>query len=87
MIQLRCYLVDINTVIANLAGIPAISLPVGFSNGLPIGLQIMAAPFEEQSQSMHHMILRILSISKGRQMRYELGNDWFRDSCSNNCSQ
>ena len=45
---IKMYLVDINTVIANLAGIPAISLPVGFSNGLPIGLQIMAAPFEEQ---------------------------------------
>jgi aspartyl-tRNA(Asn)/glutamyl-tRNA(Gln) amidotransferase subunit A len=45
---IRMYLVDINTVIANLAGIPAISLPVGFSNGLPVGMQIMAAPFEEQ---------------------------------------
>ena len=45
---IKMYLVDVNTVIANLAGIPAISLPVGFSNGLPIGLQIMAAPFEEQ---------------------------------------
>jgi aspartyl-tRNA(Asn)/glutamyl-tRNA(Gln) amidotransferase subunit A len=45
---IKMYLVDINTVIANLAGIPAISLPVGFSNGLPIGLQIMTAPFEEQ---------------------------------------
>lgn len=45
---IKMYLVDINTVIANLAGIPAISLPVGFSNGLPVGLQMMAAPFEEQ---------------------------------------
>jgi aspartyl-tRNA(Asn)/glutamyl-tRNA(Gln) amidotransferase subunit A len=45
---IKMYLVDINTVLANLAGIPAITLPVGFSNGLPIGLQIMAAPFEEQ---------------------------------------
>ena len=45
---IKMYLVDVNTVIANLAGIPAISLPIGFSNGLPIGLQIMAAPFEEQ---------------------------------------
>jgi aspartyl-tRNA(Asn)/glutamyl-tRNA(Gln) amidotransferase subunit A len=45
---IKMYLVDINTVLANLAGIPAISLPIGFSNGLPIGLQIMAAPFEEQ---------------------------------------
>lgn len=45
---IKMYLVDINTVIANLAGIPAITLPIGFSNGLPIGLQLMAAPFEEQ---------------------------------------
>ena len=45
---IKMYLVDINTVLANLAGIPAITLPIGFSNGLPIGLQIMAAPFEEQ---------------------------------------
>ncbi|HEY7696147.1 MAG TPA: Asp-tRNA(Asn)/Glu-tRNA(Gln) amidotransferase subunit GatA [Nitrososphaeraceae archaeon] len=45
---IKMYLVDINTVIANLAGIPAISLPIGFSNGLPIGLQLMAAPFGEQ---------------------------------------
>lgn len=45
---IKMYLVDINTVIANLAGIPAISLPVGFRNGLPVGMQIMAAPFEEQ---------------------------------------
>lgn len=44
----RMYLVDVNTVLANLAGIPSISVPVGFSNGLPIGLQIMAAPFKEQ---------------------------------------
>jgi len=44
----KMYLIDINTVLANLAGIPAISIPVGFSNGLPIGLQIMAAPFQEQ---------------------------------------
>ncbi|MFZ0356592.1 MAG: Asp-tRNA(Asn)/Glu-tRNA(Gln) amidotransferase subunit GatA [Nitrososphaeraceae archaeon] len=44
----KMYLVDVNTVLANLAGIPAISIPVGFSNGLPIGLQIMAAPFQEQ---------------------------------------
>jgi aspartyl-tRNA(Asn)/glutamyl-tRNA(Gln) amidotransferase subunit A len=45
---IKMYLVDVNTVLANLAGIPALSLPIGFSNGLPIGLQIMAAPFEEQ---------------------------------------
>jgi aspartyl-tRNA(Asn)/glutamyl-tRNA(Gln) amidotransferase subunit A len=42
------FMIDIDTVIANLAGIPAISMPAGFSNGLPIGLQIMASEFQEQ---------------------------------------
>lgn len=39
---LKMYLQDIMTVAANLTGIPAISLPAGDSNGLPVGLQIMA---------------------------------------------
>jgi aspartyl-tRNA(Asn)/glutamyl-tRNA(Gln) amidotransferase subunit A len=42
------YLEDIFTVQANLAGIPAISLPMGkHSNGLPFGVQLMSAPFTE----------------------------------------
>ena len=42
------YLSDIYTVSVNLAGIPALSVPVGpDSNRLPIGLQIMAKPFDE----------------------------------------
>ncbi len=42
------YLQDIFTVQANLAGTPAISLPTGtHSNGLPFGIQLMAAPFAE----------------------------------------
>ena len=42
------YLEDIFTVQANLSGNPAISLPLGkHSNGLPIGLQIMADNFKE----------------------------------------
>ena len=45
---IRMFMIDIDTVIANLAGIPAISMPAGFSNGLPIGLQIMASEFQEQ---------------------------------------
>ena len=46
---LAMYLSDIYTISANLAGIPAISLPCGFSkNGLPIGLQILAKPFAEE---------------------------------------
>jgi aspartyl-tRNA(Asn)/glutamyl-tRNA(Gln) amidotransferase subunit A len=42
------YLMDVYTVSANLAGIPGFSLPCGFSTGgLPIGLQLMGRPFEE----------------------------------------
>jgi aspartyl-tRNA(Asn)/glutamyl-tRNA(Gln) amidotransferase subunit A len=45
---LTMYLSDIFTLSANLAGIPGISVPCGFSSeGLPIGLQIMARHFEE----------------------------------------
>ncbi|GIW22608.1 MAG: glutamyl-tRNA(Gln) amidotransferase subunit A [Candidatus Sericytochromatia bacterium] len=42
------YLTDIMTVIVNLAGIPAISIPCGFdNNNLPIGIQFMANPLGE----------------------------------------
>ncbi|MEM3383126.1 MAG: Asp-tRNA(Asn)/Glu-tRNA(Gln) amidotransferase subunit GatA [Nitrososphaerales archaeon] len=44
---LEMYMCDIDGVPANLAGIPSISIPCSFSNGLPIGLQIMAPPFRE----------------------------------------
>ena len=45
---LQMYLSDIFTISANLAGIPGMSLPCGFtSNGLPIGLQLLAKPFDE----------------------------------------
>jgi aspartyl-tRNA(Asn)/glutamyl-tRNA(Gln) amidotransferase subunit A len=44
------FLADIYTVYANLVGIPAISIPLyQHSSGLPFGLQIMSAPFEESS--------------------------------------
>jgi aspartyl-tRNA(Asn)/glutamyl-tRNA(Gln) amidotransferase subunit A len=43
------YLSDILTISANLAGIPGISVPCGFSQaGLPIGMQIQAAHFQEE---------------------------------------
>ena len=43
------YLNDICTIPANIAGIPAISIPAGFSNGLPIGMQIMGSYFSENT--------------------------------------
>ncbi len=47
---LAMYLSDIFTIPANLAGIPAISVPCGFDAvGLPIGLQLMAKPFAEET--------------------------------------
>lgn len=46
---LKMYLGDIYTILANLAGIPAISVPCGEdSQGLPIGLQMIADRFEEK---------------------------------------
>jgi len=43
------YLSDIYTLSANLAGLPGISIPAGLSeSGLPIGLQLMAPPLEEE---------------------------------------
>jgi aspartyl-tRNA(Asn)/glutamyl-tRNA(Gln) amidotransferase subunit A len=44
---LEMYMCDVDTVVANLAGIPAISVPCGSSQGLPIGVQIMAPAFKE----------------------------------------
>ena len=41
------YLSDIYTIAVNLAGIPAMSIPVGFADGMPIGMQIMGNYFEE----------------------------------------
>ncbi|WP_316901564.1 Asp-tRNA(Asn)/Glu-tRNA(Gln) amidotransferase subunit GatA [Pseudodesulfovibrio indicus] len=46
---LQMYLLDIFTISANLAGIPAMSLPVGLGkdSSMPVGLQFMGAPFSE----------------------------------------
>ena len=47
---LAMYLADIFTVNCNLAGIPGISIPCGFSSSeLPIGLQLLGKPFDEES--------------------------------------
>jgi aspartyl-tRNA(Asn)/glutamyl-tRNA(Gln) amidotransferase subunit A len=63
---LTMYLSDIFTISANLAGIPGISIPCGFTkNNLPIGLQISGKPFDEE------MILRIA-------YNYEQNTDWHK---------
>ncbi len=63
---LQMYLSDIFTISANLAGVPALSLPCGFTaGGLPIGLQLLAAPFEEA---------RLLQVAYA----YEQATEWHR---------
>ena len=59
------YLSDIYTIGVNLAGLPGISLPVGFHNELPVGMQLVSNYFEEstllrlghqyQQQVDHHL--------------------------------
>ncbi|CAM3379010.1 Asp-tRNA(Asn)/Glu-tRNA(Gln) amidotransferase subunit GatA [Marinicrinis lubricantis] len=46
---LTMYLNDICTIPINLAGLPAISIPCGFTNGLPIGLQLIGKAFDEST--------------------------------------
>jgi aspartyl-tRNA(Asn)/glutamyl-tRNA(Gln) amidotransferase subunit A len=61
---LAMYLCDIYTVSCNLAGIPGISIPCGFTKGgLPIGLQLLAGPFEEEK------LFRVARM-------YEAATDW-----------
>ncbi|MCP5530532.1 MAG: Asp-tRNA(Asn)/Glu-tRNA(Gln) amidotransferase subunit GatA [Opitutaceae bacterium] len=61
---LALYLCDIYTIGVNLAGLPAISVPCGFtSGGLPIGLQLIGQPFAEAD---------LLAIAQA----YESGHDW-----------
>jgi aspartyl-tRNA(Asn)/glutamyl-tRNA(Gln) amidotransferase subunit A len=42
------YLADVFTVPANLAGLPAISVPCGLASGLPVGLQLVAGRFQDR---------------------------------------
>ena len=59
------YLSDIYTVSVNLAGLPAISIPAGFSNGLPVGMQIIGNYFHEA---------RLLNVAH----QYQLMTDWHK---------
>jgi aspartyl-tRNA(Asn)/glutamyl-tRNA(Gln) amidotransferase subunit A len=44
---LAMYLTDVYTLTANMAGIPGMVVPCGFSEGLPVGLQLLGQPFDE----------------------------------------
>jgi aspartyl-tRNA(Asn)/glutamyl-tRNA(Gln) amidotransferase subunit A len=59
------YLNDIYTIGANLAGLPAISVPCGLAQGLPVGMQIIGPHFGEE---------RLLNVAH----RYQLETDWHR---------
>ncbi len=62
---LQMYLSDVCTLPVNIAGLPAISIPAGFANDLPIGLQIISKPFGEET---------ILKVAHG----YEQSTDWHK---------
>ncbi|QBQ53305.1 Asp-tRNA(Asn)/Glu-tRNA(Gln) amidotransferase subunit GatA [Nitrosococcus wardiae] len=59
------YLADIYTISVNLAGLPALSIPAGFTQGLPVGLQIIGNYFSEA---------HLLNIAH----RYQQRTDWHR---------
>ena len=46
--SITMYLGDICTVTINLVGIPGITIPCGFADGLPVGMQILGKPFSEE---------------------------------------
>ena len=43
------YLADLLTIPVNLAGLPGISIPAGFAQGLPVGLQLIGPKYSEET--------------------------------------
>jgi aspartyl-tRNA(Asn)/glutamyl-tRNA(Gln) amidotransferase subunit A len=61
------YMSDIFTVTANLAGIPAMSVPGGFVDGLPVGVQLLASHFDERRMlSVAYAMERALGVGGRR---------------------
>ena len=58
---MEMYAYDVLTVIANLAGIPAASIPAGTVNNIPVGLQIQAKPLEDEK------IVKAMAVFKNTQ--------------------
>ncbi|MBI2886881.1 MAG: Asp-tRNA(Asn)/Glu-tRNA(Gln) amidotransferase subunit GatA [Chloroflexi bacterium] len=46
---LQMYLSDVCTIPVNIAGLPGMSIPAGFADGLPVGMQIIGRPFAEET--------------------------------------
>ncbi|MEN2508342.1 Asp-tRNA(Asn)/Glu-tRNA(Gln) amidotransferase subunit GatA [Stutzerimonas stutzeri] len=63
------YLEDIYTITANLAGIPGLSMPAGFIDGLPVGVQLLAPYFQES---------RLLNVAH----QYQQVTDWHKQAPS-----
>ncbi len=61
----QMYMSDIDTIPVNIAGLPAISVPGGFLEGLPVGMQLIGPPFSEE---------RLFSIAYA----YEQSNGWHK---------
>ncbi len=66
------YLADIYTVLANLTGIPAISLPIAADkNGLPIGIQLLTDKFEESKLfAFSHKMLQLNKLNRHSTINY-----------------
>ena len=61
----RLYALDVYTVVANLAGVPSLALPIGLYGGLPIGMQLMGPPGGERSLLSLGLIVEQLSGLRG----------------------
>ena len=73
------YLSDIFTCTANLAGVPAMSLPIGRVDGLPVGGQLIAAHFDESRMFARRVRARARAGRRGATMSAGVGELRLRD--------